>query len=137
MKKSYSILLVLTVSFILSSFVSQNSSVESWLVGHFKGSVDIGNGDQAVYFHVLNTTDNVKTVIDNEIGIGCTEEWTITPKTNNAVFLSNNSSGPSCLNTSKIKLVDDGNDSFMAYFYNSAQDGAFASALFTMYAEVD
>ena len=74
---------------ILSSFIysSAPTSTGDWFLGHFKTTVDLGDGDRPVYIHILNETDEIKTIMDNPSGIGCEDIWELTKRVTEHVFL--------------------------------------------------
>lgn len=115
----------------LLSFSIQNET--GWLSGHFKASVDLGNGDQPLFLHAHEGED-IKTVLDQANGIGCTDLWDVSPATPDAVFLVKKSDA-GCNPATKVKLVNTGEGIMTAYFYSPDQDGAFASAVFNRYAD--
>lgn len=140
MKRHITFWTLITSLLFLTAFNLESNSTDDWMVGHFKATVDFGEGDRAMYMHFLNNTDHtLKTVIDNELGIGCTDEWIALQIDDDHVMLSNynKSQGTSsCIEATRIELVNDGDDSIIASFYNN-NDELFASAMFQKYAQAN
>lgn len=122
---------------LLGSFISPNTteSQEGWFLGHFKGTVDLGDGERPVFIHALGIDQNVKTIMDDTNGIGCEDSWDVTTDGPNSIMLIKTSD--SCMPADQIQLVKTDEGIMTGNFYNDGDNASFAICVFERYAEAN